>query len=145
MRLPGEDHERWVLGADRPQLGNADRVVGEDLEQECLELLVGSVDLVDEQDRRHRVVVVDRVEQRTAQQELRAEHVLLGADAVLALADQPDMQQLARVVPLVRGMGEVDALVALQPDQAGPETRRQRSRRLGLADARPRLRGRAAC
>ena len=131
--IPGEDHQRWVRRADRPQLGDADRVVGEDLEQECLELLVGSVDLIDEQHRRHGIVVVDGVEERPAQQEFRSEHVLLGAHTVLALADQPDVEQLARVVPLVCGVRKVDALVALQTDEPGTEARGKRSRRLGLA------------
>ena len=37
---------------ERAELGHGDRVVGEDLEQERLELVVGAVDLVDEQHRR---------------------------------------------------------------------------------------------
>ena len=40
------------LGAERAELGHGDLVVGQHLEQEGLELVVGPVDLVDQQDRR---------------------------------------------------------------------------------------------
>ena len=50
-----DDHDRGHLGPERPELGDRDRVVGEDLEQERLELVVGPVDLVDEQHRRRPV------------------------------------------------------------------------------------------
>ena len=36
-------------GADRAALGDRDREVGQELEQERLELVVGAVDLVDQQ------------------------------------------------------------------------------------------------
>jgi len=71
---------------DRPELGDADRVVGEDLEQERLEFLVRSVDLVDEQHRRHRVVVVDGIEERPAQEKLRP-NTSCSVRTGLALAD----------------------------------------------------------
>jgi hypothetical protein len=74
----GEDHERALGGPDRPDLGDRHLEVGEELEQERLELVVGAVDLVDEQDRCNRVVVLDRVQQRPAQHELAAEHVVDG-------------------------------------------------------------------
>jgi hypothetical protein len=41
-----------VLGADGAELGDGDLEVGEHLEEEGLEALVGAVDLVDEQHRR---------------------------------------------------------------------------------------------
>ena len=44
------------------------------------------------------------------------------------------MQQLARVVPLVDGVRDVEALVALQADQPGAERARERLGQLGLAD-----------
>ena len=46
------------------------------------------------------------------------------------------MQQLAGVVPLVDGLGRVDALVALQPDQVAARPAGQDLRDLGLAHAR---------
>ena len=47
----GQDHPGDRGRGDRAELGNADLEVGEDLEQIGLELLVGTVDLVDQQDR----------------------------------------------------------------------------------------------
>ena len=49
-----QHRDRRHLGADHAELGHRDRPVGEDLEQERLELVVGAVDLVDEQHGRHR-------------------------------------------------------------------------------------------
>ena len=125
----GEDDRRPPACADRPELGNRDLEVREHLEQEGLELLVGAVDLVDEE--HDRPVGVDRLEQRAADEELRPEELLLGDGALLRGAD---VQELARVVPLVDGVRDVEALVALQPDQARVERRRESLRRLRLAD-----------
>ena len=66
----GQDHDRALLGGDRADLGDRDLEVGEQLEQEGLELAVGAVDLVDQQHGRHDVVVLDRVEQRPPHQEV---------------------------------------------------------------------------
>ena len=52
-----EHDDRRHLGAHDAELGHRDRPVGEDLEQERLELVVGAVDLVDQQHRRDRAVV----------------------------------------------------------------------------------------
>jgi hypothetical protein len=46
------------------------------------------------------------------------------------------VEQLARVVPLVERLGDVDALVALQPDQLTAGDERERSGELGLSRAR---------
>ena len=112
-----------------PSSGNRDLEVREHLEQERLELLVGPVDLVDQQD--DRLVAVDRLEQRPPDQVLRPEELLLADGAFLRGAD---VEQLPRVVPLVDGMRDVEALVALEPDQARPEDGREGFRRLGLPD-----------
>ena len=45
------------------------------------------------------------------------------------------MQQLAGVVPLVDGLRDVDALVALEPDELAAGPARQHLRDLGLPDA----------
>ena len=126
----GEDHRRLAAGADRAELGDRDLEVGEHLEQECLELLVGAVDLVDQQ--HDGLVGVDRLEQRPADQELGPEQLVLRDGALLRGAD---VQQLARVVPLVDRVRDVEPFVALQPDQPGAGGRGQRFRGLGLADA----------
>ena len=127
----GEDHGRLAAGADRAELGDRDLEVGEHLEQEGLELLVGAVDLVDQE--HDGLVGVDRLEQRPADQELGPEQLVLGDGSLLRGAD---VQQLARVVPLVDGVRDVEPLVALQPDQPRAGRGRERLRGLGLADAR---------
>src|SRR5580704_5617541 len=61
----GEHYERRALRLDRADLGDADLEVGEHLKQESLELVVGPVDLVDQQ---HRLIAgPDRLEQRSFQ------------------------------------------------------------------------------
>ncbi len=47
----GQDHARRGLRPDRADLGDRDLEVGQDLEEVGLELLVGAIDLVDQQDR----------------------------------------------------------------------------------------------
>ena len=127
----GEDHRRLAARADRAELGDRDLEVGEHLEQERLELLVGSVDLVDQQD--DGLVGVDRLEQRPADEELGPEQLVLGDGAFLRGAD---VEQLAWIVPLVDGVRDVEALVALETDQPRSCRDRERLRSLGLADAR---------
>ncbi len=74
----GEDHARRPLGPDRADLGHGDLEVREDLEQVRLELLVGAVDLVDEEDRRDAVPRLEGLEQRALDQELGPEDVVRG-------------------------------------------------------------------
>jgi hypothetical protein len=121
----GHDDEWASLGLHGSQLGDGDLEVREELEQEGLELVVGAVDLVDQQD--DRALVQQRLEQRPAQQEA------LGVERLLLASAQ--MQELARVVPVVESVVEVDALVALKPDQVGAGGPRERLSDLGLADA----------
>ena len=75
----GEQHERVGLGLDHAQLGDRDLEVRQDLEQHRLELLVGLVDLVDQQ--HHRLLRGDRREQGAGEQELLAEDVVLAPPA----------------------------------------------------------------
>jgi hypothetical protein len=124
-----------VRRADRADLRDRHAGLGEELEQERLEVVVGAVDLVDEQQRRPRAGVLERAQQRPADQVVRAEEVLL-AQLVAAGVGQPDAQQLAWVVPLVERLGGVDALVALEAHERRVEHRGQRLGGLRLADAR---------
>ena len=136
-RAVGGDHdERHLACLDGADLRNRDLEVGEQLEQERLELFVRPVDLVDQQHGRRGVVVVDRIEQGTAQQELRAEDLAFGGASVGTLAHEPDVQELARIVPLVDGVRQVDSFVALEPDQPRAQHIGHDLGRLGLADAR---------
>jgi hypothetical protein len=121
--------ERPAPGLDRAELGDRDREVGQELEQEGLELVVGAVDLVDQQ--HHVLLRLERLEQRPPQQELVAEQLARRRPGL----GRADRQQLALVVPVVDRVVQVDALVALQPDQARTGGGRERPRDLGLADA----------
>ena len=62
----GEHDARDRRRFDRAELGNGDLEVGQELEQEGLEFLVGAVDLVDQQDRR--LLAPDRGQQRPLKQ-----------------------------------------------------------------------------
>ena len=114
-----------------PELRDRDREVGQELEQERLELVVGPVDLVDQQDHGLIRAGLQRVEQRPAQQEAPREQLAL-VDPALG---RPQREQLTRVVPVVDRVVHVDPLVALEADQARAGGAGQRPRHLGLAHA----------
>ncbi len=76
------------------------------------------------------------LEQRPLEQEVGSEDVVGRRLVDLAAGlEQPDLEHLARVVPLVDGRVDVQALVALEPDQARVEAGGQHLGQLGLADA----------
>ena len=100
------------------QLGNAHLEVGQQLQQEGLELLVGPVDLVDQEHRRF--FAADGGKQGPFEQILLGKHMLLDGIGILARALAGlDGQELALIVPLVEGGVLVQALVALEPDEFG--------------------------
>jgi hypothetical protein len=144
----GQDDERPVRGAQGAELGHRDLEVGEHLEQERLELGVGAIDLVDEQNAALRRA--DGAQKRPRQQEaLGEEGVLLrrqlvdgvgerggaGGDLADLVAQDLRVQELLRILPLVERLGFVEALVTLQADQLRRQRRGQRLGQLGLADA----------
>ncbi len=132
----GQDDPRRQGGLDRADLGDRDLEVRQDLEQVRLELLVGAVDLVDEQHRGDAVVRLERLEERPLDQELAAEDVVGGRPVCLTAGlQEPDLEHLARVVPLVDSGVDVQALVALEADQPAAERRGENLGELGLADA----------
>src|SRR3954454_19221268 len=130
----GQQHHGVRARLDAAQLGDGDLEVAEDLEEHRLELLVGLVDLVDQQD--DRVRARDGRHQRPSQQELLAEDVLLDVLPARLPALGLDAQQLLAVVPLVQRLGLVEPLVALQAHERAVEVAAQRLGELGLADAR---------
>ena len=88
---------------------------------------------------------LERLEQRPADQEVGPEDVVRGR--VLGLAarlEQPDLEHLARVVPLVDGRVDVEALVALEPDQRRARATRPGPWRARSCRRRPRPRAAAA-
>src|SRR2546428_863069 len=58
----GDDDRRRPLGLDGADLGDRDLEVREQLEQESLELVIGTVDFVDQQDRWPGPVALDRLQ-----------------------------------------------------------------------------------
>src|SRR5262249_33048024 len=73
-------------------------------------------------------------------QELRRENLTQGgvvplAPGATARLEQPDLQHLTRVVPLVDGVVDVEALIALEPDQPRAEDVGEHLGDLGLADS----------
>ncbi len=133
----GDHRDRLVLGHQGADLGHRHLEVGEQLEQEALELLVGAVELVDEQHRRPLVAGVDGLQQRPLEQELLAEDVTGDPPGPLAgVAAGLDLEQLPRVVPLVDRLAEVEALVALEADERRQERPAQDLGDLGLAHPR---------
>ena len=75
-----------------------------------LEVVVGAVDLVDQQHGGPRPGMLECAQQRTADEEVRPEQVLLLSFAPL-VSREADAEQLAWVVPLVDRLGSVDAVV----------------------------------
>ena len=64
----GQHDHRRVRGPDRADLRDRHARVREQLEQERLEVVVGAVDLVDQQHRGPRAGVLERAEERAADQ-----------------------------------------------------------------------------
>ena len=123
--------------ADRAELGDGHLEIGEHLEQEGLERLVGAVELVDQQHRRPGGIGLERLQQRTADQEAVGEDLALDARARrMGRLGHADLEHLARVVPLIDRRRDVETLVALQADQPATEGGGQHLGDLGLADAR---------
>src|SRR3954447_6138074 len=127
----GQEHEWMGPRLHHAQLGYRDLEVRQDLEQHRLELLVGLVDLVDQQ--HHRVIGGYGGEERAGEEELLAEDVLLDLLPTGVGRLGLDPQQLLAVVPLVEGLGLVETLVALEADQAPLGGARHGLGELGLA------------
>jgi len=110
------------------------RITSGGLEQERFELVVGAVDLVDQQD--GPVPGAHRGQQWAFQEEFRAEQLVDGVFVGhLVFRQGADVQQLPGVVPFVERLARVDAFVALQPDELAAEHRRDHLGQLGLAYA----------
>ena len=118
-----------LMCSDRAALRNRNLKVGKKLQQQCFELMIGAVDLIDQQQRAVRLSA-KRFEHRPRDQEI----VLI--DVHILIARLTNRQHLARVVPLIKRRRRVDPFVTLQTHQLSREHRRDRFRRLGLADAR---------
>ena len=127
-----------VAARDGAELGDGHLVGRQHLQQERLELVVGAVDLVDEQHRRR---LAQRAEHRPGEQEPLVEERLLrrvgvGDRSAAGGLEGAQVQDLPREVPVVERLGRVDALVALQPDQRQVQRLGEGLGQGGLAGAR---------
>ena len=123
-------------GFYRAHLGDGDLKIAQHFEEEGFERLVGAVDLVDQQHRRAGDVRLQRLQQRPLDQKALRKHVVFEPLAIVlafGLGDA-DGDHLRRVVPFIDGGGDIEALVALQPDQPAAERRGQHLGDFGLAD-----------
>ena len=133
-----EDHHRRRGRGDRADLRHRDREIREHLQQQGLELVVRSVDLVDKQ---HAGMGLQRRQQRPVEQETpRVQLPLQPADVdragqVTNRLRRPQVQQLAGEVPVVESLRRVEALVALQPQQRRAEQAGHGPGEGGLTDA----------
>ena len=132
-----EDDERRLARAHGAELGDRDLKFREQFEQISFELLVGAIDLVDEEHGRTRSRRVDRLQQRPLDQKRFAVQLATGARAVDRAGGLEDAQleELPRVVPLVHGVRDVETLIALESDEIGTERRGNGAGERGLADA----------
>src|SRR6266540_3922425 len=123
-----------MFGLERAELRDGDLKIREHLQQERLKLLIRTVDLVDQQDRRLGLGA-DRAQQRPLEEErvTEDEALLLLRVTRGALLDL-DPQHLLWIVPLVEGRVDVEAFVALQADQFSVEGCGQNFGDLGLPD-----------
>ena len=124
------------LGPYGADLRNAHGKVAEHLQQERLELLVGPIDLIDQQHRGDCAPVLERPQQRTPNEKFLAEDVSGGGGLGFSPRfQQPDLHHLSRVVPLIHCGIDIQAFVALKPDELGSEDLGQRASHLGFPDA----------
>ena len=130
----GQHHDRRRVGGERAELRDGDRGLAEELEQQRLELVVGPVDLVDQQHRRRPARCAGPPAGSARSCRNSSVNRSASASGLVPGLGQPDRQQLALVVPLVERLAGGQALVALQPDQRRAQRRRQRLGRRGLAD-----------
>jgi hypothetical protein len=134
----GDDHDRRHRGLDRADLRHGDLEVGEEFQQESLELLVGAVDLVDQQHRARAWVIVgvfDRLEERALDDEFRPEDLAQRVASRRTFGLQhTNLEHLLGVVPLVDCMVDIQSLVALKADQLGVEQGCHRLGNLSFAD-----------
>ncbi len=118
---------------DGAELGNRDLEIRQQLEQERLELVIGAIDLVDQQ--HWRGFTADGGEQRPLEEIFFREDLVLNRIGIRAMM-RLDRQQLPLVIPFVQRGGLVQPLIALQADQLGPMHAGERLGDLGLANPR---------
>src|SRR6185436_10346485 len=121
-----EDDQRRLTRPKRSQFWNRDLEFGEQFQQKPFELLVGAIDLVDEQDGGPRARGIDRLQEWPLDEERVAVELVMRAGAIdrFGRVENAQFEQLTRVVPFVERVSDVEPLVALEANQIGLERRR---------------------
>src|SRR5262245_1969785 len=98
-----DDDDRRLDRSHGAQLWNCDLEVRQQLEEESLELIVGAIEFVDEQDGHVARLVLQRLQERALDEKRLGEQPVGGACAVELVArfEQADLEELTRIVPLV--------------------------------------------
>src|SRR5262245_60691922 len=133
-----EDDERSGGRAQRPELWNRDLEFRQQFQQKPFELLVSAIDFVNQQNRGASARGIDGLQQRALDQECFAVEFTVRARAIERVRgiENPELQQLTRIIPLVQGMADVQTFVALKTDQLGAECSRRSRGERRLADTR---------
>jgi hypothetical protein len=108
----------------RPQgseLGNGDLELGQQFQKESFEFFVSSVDFVDQQNRRPRPPRIDGLEQWPLDQERFTVECTVRAGPVERVrgVEDPQLEQLSWIIPLVQRVADVEPFIALQADEIG--------------------------
>ena len=120
-----------------PEFGDGDLELREQFEQIAFELLVGAIDLVDQQDGRPQPRRVDCLQQRALDEEGVAVQLSPGRGPVQITGrlENAQFDELPCVVPLVHRVRDVQTFIALEPDQVRLERGGHCAGQGGLADA----------
>ncbi len=124
----GQDDHRPLIGTNSASFGDGNLKVGKKLEQEGLELMIRTVDLVDEQ---HRLLWPP---QTSKHRPFDQKFVAVNVNRAVALALLAERQHLPWKIPLVERRRGVDALVALQAKERAAQHAGDRLGGLGLPD-----------
>jgi hypothetical protein len=122
--IGGDHHDGTLGGANGPEFGNGHLKIREELQQVPFEFFVRPIQFVDEQDRGAFVRRLNRLQQRSLDEERLREKIVTdmaarGRGVTLAqrCLEQANLEDLTRVVPFVHRVGDVEAFVALQTDE----------------------------
>ena len=123
----GDDDDRRFFGLDRTEFRYRDLKIRQDFEQKRFEGLVGAVDFIDEQNRRRTGRRLERLQQGTLHQKALGKDIAPQALAVefARRLGHANFDHLGRIVPLIDGRIDVEAFIALKPDQPPPEPLRR--------------------
>ena len=132
-----DDDDRAVFGAQRADFGDRDLEIRQQFEQETFKFFVGAVKLVDQQHRARLVAVINRLQQRALEQKFFREDVV-GDSGVAVRLCLPGLnfEQLARIIPLVNRVVDVQPFVALQANQRRIQDLAEDFGDFGFSDAR---------